>query len=84
MDSIAEKFLDQLSRRLQGQGIRLTFTGELVRDLSARCGTKSGARQMRSLIQSRVEGPLAAYLLRCPEKPARVEAVMAEEGVCFH
>ena len=83
LEDIAKKFLGQLQTRLQGQGISFAYDGKLPRDLSERCGVKSGARQMRSLIQSRVEGPLAAFLLRCPEKPARVEAIVEESGVAF-
>ena len=83
MEAIAEKYLGQLRKRLSRQGIEVRFPAELSRDLSERCGAKSGARQMRSLVQTRVEGPLASYLLRCPGKPARVEAVLEEEQVCF-
>ncbi len=83
MEAIAEKYLGQLRARLSRQGIDLRFPAELPGELSKRCTAKSGARQMRALIQSRVEGPLAAYLLRCPGKPERVEAVVEAETVCF-
>ncbi|MBR2048401.1 MAG: ATP-dependent Clp protease ATP-binding subunit [Oscillospiraceae bacterium] len=81
--SIADKFLAQLQTRLGEQGIRLRYPVELSRDLSQRCGVRSGARQMRSLIQNRVESPLASYLLRCPEKPRELAAFLEEDRVCF-
>ena len=83
MEAIADKYLHQLQKRLAQQGIDLRLPAELSRDLSMRCTAKSGARQMRSVIQSRVEGPLAAYLLRLSGKPERVEAVLEKEQVCF-
>ena len=83
MASIAGKYLCQLQQRLAKQGIALSFPDELAGSLSAACGVKGGARQMRALIQNKVEGPLAAYLLRCPGKPVKVEARWEEERVSF-
>ena len=83
LEGIAEKYLSQLGARLYRQGIDFAYPKELVRDLSLRCSGKAGARQMRSLIQTRVEGPLASFLLRSPGKPERVEAVLESEQVCF-
>lgn len=83
MEAIAGKYLAQLRKRMRQQGVELRVPPELCQSLAKICATKSGARQMRCLIQSRVEGPLASYLLRCPGKPERIEAVLEGEEVCF-
>ena len=83
MDAIARKYLEQLRGRAADQGVQLTLSGELPAFLTAGCGSKSGARQLRSLVQEKVEGPLAAYLLRCSHKPAKLKAVVEDEKVCF-
>ena len=83
MESIAEKYLDQLRLRARKQGMELTFPGELAGSLAGACTGKGGARQLRSLVQNRVEGPLAGYLLRCPTIPAAVRAVLEGEKVVF-
>ena len=83
MAAIAGKYLGQLQQRLARQGISLSIPGELAEKLSDRCGGKSGARQLRSMVQKEVEGPLASYLLRCSGSPERVEAVWERETVCF-
>ena len=83
MKDIARKYLDQLAQRAAGQGIRLRFPEELAESLSAQCAGKSGARQMRSLVQEKVEGPLASYLLRCGTTPSQVQAAVEREQVVF-
>ena len=83
MKDIARKYLDQLVQRAAGQGIRLRFPEELAESLSAQCAGKSGARQMRSLVQEKVEGPLASYLLRCGTTPSQVQAAVEREQVVF-
>ena len=83
MESIAEKYLDQLRLRARKQGMELTFPGELAESLAGACTGKGGARQLRSLVQNRVEGPLAGYLLRCPTIPASVQVVLEGEKVVF-
>ena len=83
MKDIARKYLDQLAQRAAGQGIRLRFPEELAESLSAQCAGKSGARQMRSLVQEKVEGPLASYLLRCGATPSQVQAAVEREQVVF-
>ena len=83
MESIAEKYLEQLRHRAQKQGMELTFPAELARSLAQSCSGKAGARQLRSLVQSRVEGPLASFLLRCPGTPAAVRAVLEGEKLVF-
>ena len=44
---------------------------------------KDGARQIRRLVQTEVEGPLASYLLRCGKKPARVKPKLEDGKLDF-
>ena len=83
MESIAGKYLSGLQKRMARQGIDLHLPDKLAGELCGRCTARSGARQMRALIQARVEGPLADFLLRCGGKGGRVEAVMEPEGLSF-
>ena len=83
MESIAGKYLEQLRLRARKQGVELTFPVELANSLARDCSGKGGARQLRSLVQSRVEGPLAGFLLRCPGAPAAVQAVLDGEKLIF-
>ena len=83
MAAIAEKYLDQLKLRAGKQGMELTFPDELADHLARACTGKGGARQLRSLVQSRVEGPLAGFLLRCEVTPAAVRGSMEGEKLVF-
>ena len=74
MAAIADKYLSQLQRRTAVQGIQLHLPGELAGELGKSCVGKGGARQIRRLVQEQVEGPLAAFLLGCSRKPARIRA----------
>ena len=84
MEAIAGKYLEQLRRRTQAMGIQLQLPQELGKRLCARCGGKDGARQLRRLVQTQVEGPLASFLLRCGRKPARVKGRIEEAQVVFY
>jgi len=84
MEAIAWKYLRQLQARTAALGTVLSFPEELAGKLCARCRGKEGARQLRRLVQSEVEGPLAAFLLRCGRKPAKLYAGMEGENLVFH
>ena len=83
MAAIAEKYLDQLKLRARKQGLQLCLPPELADRLAAGCTGKGGARQLRSLIQNRVEGPLSTFLLRCSTMPGTVQAVLVGEELAF-
>ena len=83
MESIAAKYLEQLRQRAEKQGMALSLPAELAGILARECTGRGGARQLRSLIQSRVEGPLAGFLLGCPSAPAAVRAVLEGENLVF-
>ena len=74
MEAVAKKYLGELSRRASAQGIRLRFPEDLGACLCALCAGEDGARYLRRLVQTRVEGPLAEALLRRERKPSGLEA----------
>ena len=83
METIARKYLTLLQSRTAVLGIQL----QLPEDLASRLGKtgkgKGGARALRRLVQERVEGPLAAFLLSCSRKPGKIFASMEGETVRF-
>ena len=79
MAAIAQKYLDQLQKRAQANGIQLQMPAELARELGVRASGEGGARKIRHLVQERVEGPLSAFLLRCSRKPAKLNMAL-EDG----
>jgi ATP-dependent Clp protease ATP-binding subunit ClpA len=83
MESIAGKYLDQLRVRAKKQGLELVLPGELAESLAARCRGKGGARALRSLIQSRVEGPLTQYLLQQGLTAGTVRGALVGEELVF-
>ena len=83
LEAIARKYLRQLQERTEAMGISLQIPAELAQTLCVRCKGRDGARQIRRLVQTRVEGPLASFLLRCARKPARLKLRLEGEEVCF-
>ena len=65
MEQIADKYLRQLTSRLQNTGVQLQFPKGTASWLAGQCKAKAGARHLRHLMQEKVEGPLASCLLRC-------------------
>lgn len=83
MEQIAEKCLRQLAARAAENGVQLTLPEELPGLLCRETKNRDGARQMRRLVQEKVEGPLAAYLLRCGKKPAKIWGKWTEGSLSF-
>lgn len=83
MEAIAWKYLRQLQQRTAATGTQLQLPQELAAFLLEKCPGRDGARQLRRLVQSEVEGPLAAFLLRCSRRPNRVKLRLEEGSVCF-
>ena len=83
METIAWKYLVQLQERTQAIGTQLQLPQELARFLLDKCPGKDGARQLRRLVQTQVEGPLASYLLTFSRKPGRVQVSLEEGKVSF-
>ena len=83
MESIAEKYLDQLRSRAKKQGLELSLPRNLAAVLAGKCSGKGGARQLRSVVQSKVEGPLAGYLLECGITAGKVTGALVEDKLVF-
>ena len=83
MEAIAWKYLRQLRQRTPGAGTQLQLPEEIAAFLLKKCPGKDGARQIRRLVQMEVEGPLAAYLLRCARRPSRVRLRLDSGEVAF-
>ena len=72
MEAITEKYLRQLKQRCRDNGIQLELPKELARALCEANAGKDGARRLRRLVQDRVEGPLAVYLLQNGKRAGRI------------
>jgi ATP-dependent Clp protease ATP-binding subunit ClpC len=72
MVRIAQKYLQELCVRGKRAGIRLQLPEELPTHLKNLCTNRGGARQLRHLVQEKVEGPLAQYLLKTEKSPAKI------------
>lgn len=83
MERIVGKYLNQLKERTAAMGTQLQWPQELPELLLAKAPGRDGARQLRRLVQTEVEGPLASFLLRCSKKPARVKLRLENGKVVF-
>ena len=83
MEAIAWKYLRQLQERTAALGTQLVLPPELAPALLAKCAGKDGARQIRRLVQTEVEGPLASFLLRCNKRPGKIRARLEDGKVTF-
>ena len=83
METIAWKYLRQLQERSATVGTQLQIPEELASHLARQCRGKGGARQLRRMVQTEVEGPLAAVLLRCARKPGKLRVILEDGAVSF-
>ena len=83
MEAIAWKYLRQLQERTALIGTQLQIPNEAAAFLLGKCPGKDGARQLRRLVQTEVEGPLASFLLRCSRKPGKVKLRLEEGNISF-
>ena len=83
LEAITWKYLRQLQERTAALGTQLLLPPELAAELLKKRPGKDGARQIRRLVQTEVEGPLASYLLRCGKKPARVKPKLEDGKLVF-
>ena len=82
MEQITEKYLRELIQRCQTAGIQLILPKELAAWL--KCGYhRSGARYLRTLVQEKVEGPLARFLLKNGKKHNKILGVLKEDALEF-
>ena len=83
LEAIVWKYLRQLQERTAALGTQLQIQQETAAFLLEKCPGKDGARQLRRLVQTEVEGPLASFLLRCSRKPGKLKLRLEEGKVCF-
>ena len=83
MEGIARKYLLQLQQRAASNGIQLKLPEELAGKLGAESQRRGGARYLRHLVQEKVEGPLAVYLLKTAGSAEKVEGIWQTEQLEF-
>ncbi len=83
LEGIVNKYLAQLQKRTAGNGIQLYLPEELAAALCTGAGRKDGARQLRRIVEEKVEGPLSVYLLECSKKPTKIKARLEEGALQF-
>ena len=83
MEAIAWKYLRQLQERTAAIGTQLSLPQQTGAFLMEKCPGRDGARQLRRLVQTQVEGPLATYLLTFSRKPSKIKLVLEEDRVSF-
>ena len=83
MEAIAWKYLRLLQERTEAVGTQLQIPKELVAMLGKKCRGRDGARQLRRLVQTEVEGPLAAFLLRSSRRPSHIKLRWDGEKISF-
>ena len=80
---IVEKYLRQLQKRTADMGVQLKWTAEVSEYLTAVKTEQGGARYLRRVVQDRVEGPLAVYLLKADKLPAKLEVRVKKGEIDF-
>ena len=80
---ILDKYLLQLRQRCESQGVRLVYQDGLAQKLLAAAEKHSGARALRRVLQDRLEGPLASWLLRLEKRQSRVKVVWEAGEIRF-
>jgi len=83
MESIIKKYLQELSKRSLSAGIQLQLPEELIGLLKNKISKVDGARQIRRLVQEKVEGPLAVFLLQTGKKTLKVQGVLKDGMLQF-
>ena len=84
LQQIARLQVERFCRRASELGLRLEVPEELPQWLARRCKKQGGARQIRHLVQEKLESPLASALLRAQRKPESIRGEMEGEEVVFY
>ena len=84
MVAIARKYLQELVGRGKVIGIELQLPDEMAAHLKDLCTNRGGARQLRHLVQEKVEGPLAQFLLQKGREKHRIYGCIQDGNVQFH
>ncbi len=73
MERIAHRELEKLDARARALEVHLQLPQELAPTLVTACRKQEGARQLRRLIQEKIESPLASLLLKAEKRPVEVK-----------
>ena len=84
MEKITQKYLDQLQERARNNGMQLNLPERLASVLGTAGSLRGGARNLRKLVQEKVETPLAAFLLTCNKKPGKIRCALENDEVRFY
>ncbi len=83
MEKIVEKYLQQLCQRTKEAGVRLQLPEKLSGTLSVYDKRQGGARHLRRVVQEKVEGPLAVFLLQSNKKTGTISACWEDNAIVF-
>ncbi|MEA4965804.1 MAG: ATP-dependent Clp protease ATP-binding subunit [Oscillospiraceae bacterium] len=78
---IAGKLLGETARRAAAQHIQMEVSDDLEGWFAGRCGSESGARALRHLIQKEIEDPLAEQILAASQPEQHYRLFPGESGV---
>ena len=83
LTQIAVQQLTGLCVRARASGMELELPPELAGILADLCTAKDGARQIRHLIQDRVEEPLSVFLLQSAKRSGKIRGIWKEGQLKF-
>ena len=83
LTKIAAQQLNGLCVRARVSGMELELPAELSGHLAGLCTAKDGARQIRHLIQDRVEEPLSVFLLQTGKRSGKILGIWKEGQLQF-
>ena len=81
--AIIEKYLRCLKQRAEENGIVLSWSDELPRFLLPEKEGEGGARQLRRLVETKVEVPLAQHLLHTEKVPGKIKIRIEKDMLHF-
>jgi ATP-dependent Clp protease ATP-binding subunit ClpA len=84
LEQIAARLLERLQHRVKMVGIDLRLPPDLSKTLAIACKQQGGARQLRHLLQEKLEAPLAELLLQVQQPPKIVTAEQEGEQIHFY
>ena len=83
LGKIAAQQVNGLVVRARASGMELELPADLPGNLADLCTAKDGARQIRHLIQDRVEEPLSVYLLQSGKRSGKINGIWKEGRLQF-
>jgi ATP-dependent Clp protease ATP-binding subunit ClpA len=84
LERIATGLLRKLCDRAAAVGVNLQLPTEIAGELARVCKKQGGARQLRHLVQERLETPLAVMLLESENSPSKIAATLEKGEIRLH